>query len=117
MTIPPIVGVPDFFKCDFGPSSLSVCPTFSLLKKGIRIGAQTALTPNEINIGNKMLTSTMIYAAPDFLNFQYITNLSKQISSYHVSCLNANPCMDYSSIYGRIFSNSTRATGAAICPP
>ena len=59
ITIPPIVGVPDFFKCDCGPSPRSVCPTFSFLKKGIRIGANTALTAKEINIGNNILKSTM----------------------------------------------------------
>ena len=32
---PPIVGVPCFDKCDCGPSSLSICPTFSLFKIGI----------------------------------------------------------------------------------
>ena len=29
---PPMVGVPLFFRCDLGPSSLSVCPTFNFLK-------------------------------------------------------------------------------------
>ena len=37
MIIPPIVGVPCFFKCDLGPSSLSICPTFSFFNIGIII--------------------------------------------------------------------------------
>src|SRR5690625_3721833 len=38
MTIPPIVGVPDFFICDSGPSSRILCPNFNRLKKGIKTG-------------------------------------------------------------------------------
>ena len=37
ITIPPIVGVPCFLRCDFGPSSLSCWPIFFLLKIGITI--------------------------------------------------------------------------------
>ena len=37
ITIPPIVGVPCFFRWDFGPSSLSCCPIFFFLKIGITI--------------------------------------------------------------------------------
>ena len=45
--IPPIVGVPCFFKCDFGPSSLSDCPTFSFLKIGITIIEITTLVTKD----------------------------------------------------------------------
>jgi hypothetical protein len=46
--IPPIVGVPDFFKWLFGPSSLSVCPTFSFLKNGIITGPSMTLIAKAI---------------------------------------------------------------------
>ena len=46
MIIPPIVGVPCFFKCDAGPSSLSICPTFSFLNIGI------VISPNMTDIAN-----------------------------------------------------------------
>ena len=35
ISMPPIVGVPFFFRCSLGPSSLTVCPTFSRRRKGI----------------------------------------------------------------------------------
>jgi len=46
-----MVGVPFFFRWDCTPSSLSVCPILSLLKKGITIGPNTRLITNEISTG------------------------------------------------------------------
>ena len=48
---PPIVGVPAFFRCDCTPSVLSVCPIFSLRRKGIITGPNTALIAKEISTG------------------------------------------------------------------
>ena len=42
--MPPIVGVPCFLRCDFGPSSLSICPTFIFFNIGIIINANTTAT-------------------------------------------------------------------------
>src|SRR5699024_4973739 len=47
---PPIVGVPVFFICDFGPSSLMLCPNFKRLKKGINIGDKRTVIKNAIPI-------------------------------------------------------------------
>ena len=44
--IPPIVGVPCFFKWDAGPSSLSICPTFNFFNIGIIINPQTTEITN-----------------------------------------------------------------------
>ena len=46
--IPPIVGVPCFFKWDCGPSSLSICPTFNLLSCGIVITPAITDTAKDI---------------------------------------------------------------------
>src|SRR5699024_10857079 len=35
---PPIVGVPDLARCDWGPSSRTLCPNFNFLRNGINIG-------------------------------------------------------------------------------
>ena len=48
---PPIVGVPFFFKWLSGPSSRTVCPTLSFLKKGIIIGPKATLIANDISVG------------------------------------------------------------------
>src|SRR5699024_10948231 len=45
---PPIVGVPVFFICDFGPSSLMLCPNFKRLKKGINMGDNRTVNIKEI---------------------------------------------------------------------
>ena len=46
MINPPIVGVPDFFRWDSGPSSLTNCPNFNFFKKGMIIGLQ--ITPLQL---------------------------------------------------------------------
>ena len=42
--MPPIVGVPCFFKCDCGPSSLSIWPTLIFFSIGIIISAKITAT-------------------------------------------------------------------------
>ena len=51
MIIPPIVGVPVFLRCVFGPSSLTVCPAFSFFKKGMITGLKSTLTVKEMTTG------------------------------------------------------------------
>ena len=46
---PPIVGVPCLDKCDCGPSSLSICPTFNFLKIGITNIPKTTVATNDSN--------------------------------------------------------------------
>src|SRR5699024_5480902 len=43
---PPIVGVPDFFKCDLGPSSRILCPNFSRRKNGMNKGDNRTVIKN-----------------------------------------------------------------------
>ncbi|BFK99582.1 hypothetical protein K070079E91_19330 [Eisenbergiella porci] len=51
--IPPIVGVPFFFKWLLGPSSLTVCPALSLFRKGMITGPKNTLTRNEMRTGRQ----------------------------------------------------------------
>jgi len=46
--IPPMVGVPFFFKWLSGPSVLSVCPIFNRRKNGMTTGPSNTLIANEI---------------------------------------------------------------------
>src|SRR5699024_3644762 len=48
--IPPIVGVPVFLICDFGPSSLRLCPNFKRRKKGMKIGDERTVIRKAIAI-------------------------------------------------------------------
>ena len=38
--MPPIVGVPAFARCAFGPSSRMLCPALIFLRTGMNMGAQ-----------------------------------------------------------------------------
>lgn len=58
--IPPIVGVPDFFWCDFGPSSRMLCPNFNLFKNGINKGERKTVIKNAKIIVYKMTCSNNI---------------------------------------------------------
>ena len=67
--IPPIVGVPCFFKCDLGPSSLSICPTFNFFNIGIIINPQTT----EItNVASNTFISKSNFIKP-FQNPSFVT--------------------------------------------
>src|SRR5699024_12872801 len=48
--IPPIVGVPVFFMCDFGPSSLMLCPNLRRRKNGMNNGEIRTVIKNAIAI-------------------------------------------------------------------
>ena len=68
--IPPIVGVPDFFKCDCGPSSRIDCPNFRRFKKGMKIGPIITAMIKAVIIGNNTVRSM---ETPHFLSyFNYI---------------------------------------------
>ena len=49
---PPMVGVPCFFKCAWGPSVRTCWPNFSRCRKGITTGHRMALTANAIIIAS-----------------------------------------------------------------
>ena len=65
--IPPIVGVPAFFKWLFGPSSRTYCPNFNLFKNGMTRGLKPALTKNAANAGNSISYGIFIKAPLHFL--------------------------------------------------
>jgi hypothetical protein len=60
---PPIVGVPDFFWWDLGPSSRILCPNFNLRKKGIKMGESKTEIKKPIIIVKK-ITCSFILSPP-----------------------------------------------------
>ena len=66
--MPPIVGVPVFFKCACGPSSLTICPNFSLCKIGIKNGHTAAVTKklisNAINVSLNIISPNLYSPSP-----------------------------------------------------
>ena len=118
--IPPIIGVPDFFRCDFGPSSRSVCPTCSFFKKGMTNGPAIILMTNAIITG----IATQLYGIMFFNPFAWcflslLTDRANCIGNYVCPplCCSLSSSIPLISRYGRIFSKSCLMTGAAICPP
>ena len=92
--MPPIVGVPCFFRCACGPSSRTCCPNLIFFRKGIRTGQATALMPK--------LISTAV-----------ITTFIMSMSFYSICCFSS--CGIFR--YGRIFPKISAITGAAMVPP
>ena len=74
MIIPPIVGVPVFFRCVFGPSSLTVCPAFNFLKKGMITGLKSTLTAKEMTTGATGIASVnLIFSYQAFPRRTYLS--------------------------------------------
>ncbi len=48
INMPPMVGVPIFFRCAAGPSLLTIWPHLSQRRNGISTGPKTALAKKEI---------------------------------------------------------------------
>jgi hypothetical protein len=49
IAIPPIVGVPDFTWCDFGPSSRMLCPALIFFNKGIKANVKITVNMKDTN--------------------------------------------------------------------
>ena len=64
--MPPIVGVPVFFKCACGPSSLTIWPNFILCKIGIKNGHTAAVTTklisNAINVSFNIISPNLLFS-------------------------------------------------------
>ena len=65
-----MVGVPFFFRCVCGPSSLTVCPTFNFLKIGIITGPAAALITKEIRTARTMLIFVITHTSSFICSFE-----------------------------------------------
>ena len=68
---PPIVGVPCFFICHFGPSSRIVCPKWILCRNGIIHFPESAVTPKESAAAIKVQIIPLIAVPSSFPCFPY----------------------------------------------
>src|SRR5699024_4522345 len=59
--MPPMVGVPVFFICDFGPSSLMLCPNLRRRKNGINKGDKRTVIKNAIAIVNSSMDTLIFF--------------------------------------------------------
>lgn len=92
----PIVGVPDFFSCIFGPSSRILWPNFNFTKKGINSG-----TPITVMIKATAKVDTNMYK--DTINSPQSVC---QSTSLHILCESEFFFNSYSSFYAIIEINN-----------
>lgn len=95
-TTAPIVGVPDFFSCIFGPSSLILWPNFNFTKNGINSG-----TPITVMIKATANVDTNMYK--DTINSPQSVC---QSTSLHILCESEFFFNSYSSFYAIIEINN-----------
>ena len=110
--IPPIVGVPAFFRCDCTPSTRSVCPILSFLRNGMMIGPKITLITkaDQYRDYNLITSSSHLFIILSFFLIMFDYTAFCHISQPYVILRIATTlslCPFYSYIWKNVFKNGT----------